>query len=239
MNIYTLFPLVAVIAYIPLLITTISSRPWQRRHRLFILFLVAAMMWSLTSVFLRSNFFPQYNLLLLKAILITYTWMAVQFYCFASSFFTPGQGRWLPLAYATLAVIIPLILLGYVAEGITADGDRLYLDYGRGVVFLAIPLLILAVRMTYVFGKRLRILDNPVLRNQIFSLMLGLFILIISTVAAFLPWGREFPVNHFGGIIIAFIFSYATIRHQLVDIRIVLRQGLAWVSLGIIGVKQF
>ena len=239
MNIYTLFPLVAVIAYIPLLITTISSRPWQRRHRLFILFLVAAMAWSLTAVFLRSNFFPQYNLLLLKLILITYTWMAVQFYCFVSSFFAPGQGRWLPLAYASLALVITLVLTGYLAEGVTADGDKLYLDYGRGVVFLAISLLILAVRVTYVFGKRLRILDNPVLRNQIFSLMLGLFILISSTVAAFLPWGREFPVNHFGGIIIAFILSYATIRHQLVDIRIVLRRGLAWVSLGIIGAVSF
>ncbi|GAH02964.1 unnamed protein product, partial [marine sediment metagenome] len=165
--------------------------------------------------------------------------MCVQFYFFVSSFFAPGQGRWLPLAYATLAVVIALVLTGYLAEGITTDGDRLYLDYGRGVVFLAIPLLTLAVRVTYVLGKRLRILDNPVLRNQIFSLMLGLFILIISTVAAFLPWGREFPVNHFGGIIIAFILSYATIRHQLVDIRIVLRRGLAWVSLGIIGAVSF
>ncbi len=163
----------------------------------------------------------------------------MQFYCFVSSFFAPGQGRWLPLAYASLALVIALVLLGYLAEGITTDGDRLYLDYGRGVVFLAIPLLTLAVRVTYVFGKRLRILDNPVLRNQIFSLMLGLFILISSTVAAFLPWGREFPVNHFGGIIIALIFSYATIRHQLVDIRIVLRRGLAWVSLGIIGAVSF
>ena len=104
---------------------------------------------------------------------------------------------------------------------------------------MAIPLLTLAARVTYVFGKRLRILDNPVLRNQIFSLMLGLFVLIIFTVAAFLPWGREFPVNHLGGIIIALIFSYATIRHQLVDIRIVLRRGLAWVSLGIIGTASY
>ncbi len=240
MNVYTLFPLVAVIAYIPLFITTISSRPWQRRHKLFILFLVAAMAWSLTAVFLRSSLFPQYSLLLLKVILITYTWMAVQFYCFASSFFTPGQGRWLPFAYTSLAAIITLVLLGYIGEGVTsANGDKLYLDYGKGIILLAIPLLTLAARMTYVFGKRLKILDNPVLRNQIFSLMLGLFVLIIFTLAALLPWGREFPINHFGGIIIAFILSYATIRHRLVDIRIVLRRGSALTSLGIIGVASY
>jgi len=239
MNVYVLFPLVAVIAYIPLFITTISSRPWQKRHKLFVLLLIAAMMWSLTSVFLRSNVFPQYNDLLLKFILITYTWTAVQFYCFASSFFAPGQGRWLPFAYATLAIAIILVLVGYVAEGVTASVDKLYLNYGSGIIFLALPLLTLAGRTTYVFGKRLRILDNPVLRNQIISILLALFVLISFTLAALLPWGREYAVTHFGSIIIAFILSYATIRHQLVDIRIVLRRSLSWVSLGTIGIISY
>jgi len=239
MNIYALFPLAAAIAYIPLLITTIGSRPWQRRHKLFILFLIAAMSWSLTDVFLRSNSFPQYNVLLLKAILITFTWTVVQFYCFVSSFFAPGQGRWLPFAYASLAIVIVLVLMGYVAEGVAASGDKLYLEYGRGTVFLAIPLLTLVARTTYLFGKRLQILDNPVLRNQIASLMLGIFILTIFTLAAILPWGREFAIIHIGNLINAFILSYATIRHQLLDIRIVLRRGLAWVSLGIIGAVSY
>lgn len=237
MNIYALFPLIAVIVYIPLLITTIGSRPWQKRHRLFILFLLSAIVWSITDIFLRSNLFPQYNDFLLKAIVITYTLMLVQFYCFASSFYARGTGRWLPLAYASLALVIVLVLLGYVAEGITVlNGDRLYLDYGRGIIFLALPLLTLAARMTYVFGRMLRILDNPVLRNQIFSLLLGLIIILISITVAFLPWGREFAITHFGSIIVAIILSNAVIRHQLVDIRIVLRRGLSWVSLGFIGV---
>jgi len=239
MNVYALIPLIAVIAYIPLLITTISSRPWQTRHKLFILFLIAAMMWSLTSVFLRSNFFPQYNFLLLKVILITFTWTVVQFYCFASSFFAPGQGRWLPLAYGSLAVVIALVLLGYVAGGVTAEGDKVYLDYGKGTIFLAIPLLTLTARATYVFGKKLRILDNPVLYNQIVSLLFGTFVLIVFTLAALLPWGREFALNHFGNLIVAFILSYAVIRHQLVDIRIMLRRGSALISLGIIGVASY
>ena len=239
MNIYALFPLVAVIAYIPLLITTISSRPWQSRHKLFILFLVAAMTWSLTDIFLRSNSFPEYNNFLLKLILITYTLTSVQFYCFASSFFAPGEGRWLPLAYASLVIVIVLVLMGYVAEGVTTEGDKLYLDYGRGLIFLVIPLLTLAARMTYVFGKRLRILDNPVLRNQISSLLLGLFVLMLFTFATLLPWGREFALSHLGSIIVASILSYAVMRHHLVDIRIVLRRGLGWVSLGVIGIASY
>ncbi len=239
MNIYALFPLIATIAYIPLLITTIGTRPWLRKHKLFTLFLIAAMTWSLTSVFLRSNFFPQHNFFLLQLILITLTWMAVQFHCFTSSFFAPGEGRWLPFAYGSMAAIIILVLLGYIPEGVTANGDKLYLDYGKGVIFLAIPLLTLVARNVYVFWKRLRVLNNAVLYNQIVSLLLGIFVITIFVLFGLLPWGREFPISHFGNLVNAFILSYATIRHQLVDIRFVLRRGLVWISLGIMGASSY
>jgi len=239
MNVYSLFPLIATVAYIPLLATTLSSRPWQRRHTLFTLFLIPAMMWSLIDIFLRSNHFPQYNDLLLKGIVIIFPVMAVQFHLFTSSFFAPGQRRWLPFAYASLAMIIALVALGYVPEGVIADGDKLYLDYGNGIVFVAIPLITLAGRNLYVFHKRLKNLDNPVLYNQIVSLIIGLYALVVFTLAAFLPWGREYPISHFGNLVNASILGYAVLRHQLVDIRIVLRRGLALVSLLAIGAVSY
>jgi len=236
MNIYALFPLIAIVAYIPLLVITIGSRPWQRQHKLFTLFLIAAMAWSLADYLARSNFFPQYNFLLFKLVLIMLTWMAVQLHCFMSSFFPPRTGRWLPFAWASLAVVIVLAVLGYIPEGMVVSGDKHYPVYGLWVVFMAIPLLILAARNTYVFWKRLKTLDNPVLYNQIVSLLISIFVLTIFISAALLPWGREFPISHFGNIIIAFILSYAIIRHQLVDIRLVLRRVLGWVTLAIAGI---
>ncbi len=239
MNIYSLFPLIAIIAYIPLLVTTVSSRPWQRRHLLFILFLIPAMLWSLADYIFRSNFYPQYNLPLLKAIIIFFPLMAVQFYTFVSSFFAPGQGRWLPFAYISLAGIVAAVLLGLLPRGVTAIGDKLYPDYGPGVIFLLVPLMTLLGRSAYALWKRLKVLDNPVLYNQIISLLLGLGTLTIFTLAALLPWGKEYPISHFGNLINAFILSFATIRHELVDIRIVLRRGLAWVVLAIIGAASY
>ena len=235
MNIYALFPLIATIAYIPLLITTAISRPWRRQHKLFVLFLIAAILWSLSDVLLRSDFLRQYDFLLSKLIIIMFTWMVVQFHCFTSSFFSPGQRRWLPFAYTSLALVIALAALGYIPENVIVSGSKLYPVYGKWVLVVVIPLLILAARNVYVFWKKLRIVGNPVLHNQTFSLLLAIFVLTVFALASQLPWGREFPIAHFGGIINAFILSYATIRHQLVDIRLVLRRGLAWVSLGIIG----
>ena len=239
MNVYSLFPLIATVVYIPLLATTLSSRPWQRRHTLFTLFLISAMMWSLIDYFARSNFFPQYNDLLLKVVVIIFSVMAIQFHLFTSSFFAPGQRRWLPFAYASLAVIIALVVLGYVPQGVEIVGDKHYPDYGIGVIIIAVPLLTLAARNFYVFWKRLKTLDNPVLYNQIISLLLTLSILVIFTLTIFLPWGKDYPISHFGNLINAFVLSYAVIQHQLVDIKIVVRRGLALVSLLAIGAVSY
>jgi len=239
MNIYVLFSLIVTIAYIPLLVMTISSRPWQRRHELFILFLAPAMILSSTGVLLRGDFFPENNLLLLKVFLITYGWTIVQFYCFIASFFAPGEGRWLPVAYASLAAVIALMLLGYTPEGVTVSGGKLYPDFGTAIIFLAIPLLVLAARSLYLFWRRLGTLDNPVLYNQIVSLMLSIAVVVIVSLVVLLPWGRVFPVANFGNITVAFILSYAVIRHQLVDIRFVMRRTLTWLTLGAVGVSIY
>ncbi len=240
MNIYALFPLIATIAYVPLLVTTIVSRPWRQQHKLFILFLIPAILWSLSDLLLRSGFFPEHDLLLGKLIIIMFIWMVVQFHCFTSSFFSPGQGRWLPFAYATLAAVIVMAVLGYIPEDIVHSGGKIYPEYGNAIVFMAVPLLTLVARNLYIFWKRLKSLDNPVLHNQIVSLVLGISVLAIFVLAdVFIPWGREFPISHFGNIINAVILSYAIIRHQLVDIRFVLRRGLVWISLGGIGISSY
>src|SRR3989304_6945243 len=124
MNVYALAPLVATIAYIPLLIPTASSRPWQKRHILFFLFLLAAMSWSLVIYLYRSNLFPDAGSALFKLSIVLFSVMAVQFHCFASSFYPKGQKRWLSFAYLTIIPITILVMLGYVT-------DEVYLENGN------------------------------------------------------------------------------------------------------------
>jgi diguanylate cyclase (GGDEF)-like protein len=242
MNVYMVIPLVATMAYIPLLATTLSTRPLRKQHKLFAVFLGAAILWSLSDLLLRSDFCPQYNLFLGKIIMITFTLMAVQFITFTRSFVPPvaaGQRYWIPVAYATLAAVIAVAILGYLPEGIVFSEGRHYPSYGRWVLVLAIPLLTLSFRMAYVLWKQLKIQRNPVQYNQLFSLLVSLFVLIAFALLALLPWGREYPLSHLGNVIVACILSYATIRHRLVDIRFVLRRGMTWISTGLIGVAGY
>jgi len=245
MNVYALFTLIVTIAYIPLLVMTIGIRPWQKQHRLFILFLVPAMIFGFANFFLRGDFFPQYNPILLNVTFVAFTWAAVQFYCFVSSFFAPGEKRWLPIAYATLAAVIALVFIGYIPGGVSVSGGKLYLDYGMEIIFLIIPLLVLAGRSLYLFQRRLRVLDNPVLYNQIVALIIGTSIMFIASASiifalvAILPWAGEFPIANLGTVIVAFVLGYATIRQQLVDIRFVVRRALSWLILVVAGVSFY
>jgi len=239
MNIYSVFPFIATIAYIPLLVTALSSRPWQRRNTLFVIFLISAIIWSLTDYFARSNFFPEHGLVLFRIVILAFAFMAVQFHCFTSSFFAPGQGRWLPFAYICLGIMMILVGLGYVPRDIEIIGERHYPDYGIGIIAIVVPLITLVVRNLYVFVKRLKTLDNLILYNQIITLILGICVVTAFSVLAIIPSISVYPISHFGSLINAFILSYAVIRHQLVDIKIVLRRSVAWATLVVIGCASY
>ncbi len=235
MNIYTIAPLIAVIAYIPLIVTIASSRPWQKRNTYFIIFIATAVIWSIVDIFLRSDYFPQSKYFLFQLIIVTYMLMAIQFHVFTSSFFDIKYGRWLPLAYGSLAVIVVLVILGIIPESVDKANDITLINYGIGAIFVLIPLMVLLARNYYVFGRMLKHLNNPFAYNQIVTLMVTIGILTVFTLLSFLPMGKAFPISHYGNLINAFILSYAVVRHHLVDIKLVIRRGTAWFALTFVG----
>jgi len=240
MNAYAIAPLVATIAYIPLLITTISSRPWQRRHLLFILFLASALSWSFITYLFRSGSFPELSSVLFKLTVIFFAVCAVQFHFFNSSFYPQGTGRWLPFAYISLLFVVVLVMLGYATgEVFIDDAGYVHSVYKSGITFVSLPLLVLAIRNFYVFGRTYRHSDSPILRNQVLTLILSVSILVISTLISLPLWFKDFPVAHYGNLLMAFILSYAVVTHKLVDIKLVIKKGTAWISLIGIGVVGF
>jgi diguanylate cyclase (GGDEF)-like protein len=174
-----------------------------------------------------------------KITLVSYAVMAVQFHCFTSSFFPPGKSRILPFAYGSLAVFIVILILGYVTKSVVTVGQELHPSYEYGIYYLFASLIVLVFRNYYVFWKNLKNSPNPVTYNQTITLILSITVLTIFTLGHLLPWGREYPISHFGNLIVAFILSYAVIRHQLVDIKLVLRRSTAWITLTIIGALSF
>jgi diguanylate cyclase (GGDEF)-like protein len=236
---YAIAPLIATLAYIPIFLSTIQSRPWNKRHWLFVLLLSSAILWSFFDFLLRDNIFPQYNYIFFKLVIILFAIVAVNFHVFLSSFFPPEKGRWLVFAFGSLVVITCLVSLGFVTKGISVNGEYVHGLYSSGIIFVFLPLIILSSRDFYVLIKMFHSISNPILHNQVSILMITLGVITSSAVLGILPFTRSVPLTHIGNLINAFILSYSVIRHQLVDIKIVIRRGTAWITLGIIGALSF
>jgi hypothetical protein len=190
MSIFAFIPLVATVAYIPLLFITASNRPWQRQHKLFFIFLISAIAWSLTDYIYRSNLLEEHNATLIRIVIVSACWMGVQFHIFVSSYFPPNKNRWLLLGYASLIGNIILAVLGFLPKGFNVKDGLLVPDYSYSILYIAAPLLCLLIRDLWVFLPRLKNRGNPIVYNQMVTLVICLGVLAAFMLAADLPFGK-------------------------------------------------
>ncbi|MBZ5529519.1 MAG: diguanylate cyclase [Acidobacteriia bacterium] len=135
--------------------------------------------------------------------------------------------------------MIAAVLSGFVTSDVYANGNYVRSHYSLGILLVALPLLVFALRNYYVFWNMLKHTHNPVLHNQILALLVGISVLVGFSSFSLPAWFNDFPIAHYGNLINAFILSYGVIRHRLIDMRIVLRRGTAWFALGVISVAIY
>jgi len=231
MNVEVLIPLIATIAYIPLFVILLSSRPWQRGHRLFLLFLIPAVLWSLSIVLFRSDFLVPYKLHLIRIGICLVIWTLVQLHYFICSFYRSERIK-IPWAYIFLVSTIALAALGHIPRDIEVTTSGIIVDYGPWIIAIGVLFLsIVGVRDIHSLMQKYRLSPNPEERNQIVYLLAAIAILTVSILSSIGPRGGEFPVSHIGNLVVACIFTYAVIAHRLLDIRVVFRRALIYVVL--------
>ncbi|TEU18155.1 MAG: diguanylate cyclase [Dehalococcoidia bacterium] len=225
MNIHVLIPLIATIAYIPLLVIVLSNRPWQPRQKLFFLFLIPAILWSATDIFFRSGLFMQHKLLLVEVVLFFAVWMIIQYRYFMQSFYKSDVAR-KPFAHIILVAFIGLAALDYIPRGINITADNIYVDYGPWVVVIAGIILAITSKEIYNLIRKLKVSDNVEERNQIIYLFVGLGCLAIFGLITFQSSAKGYPIGHIGNFLNALILTYAIVAYRLLDIRVVFRRAI-------------
>ncbi|MFP3880555.1 MAG: GAF domain-containing protein, partial [Dehalococcoidia bacterium] len=230
MNVHVVTPVIATVAYIPLLVIVLMNRPWQSRQRLFFLFLVPAILWSATDIFFRSSLFMQHKLLLVQIVLFFAVWMIIQYRYFLQSFYKTDVAR-KPFAYIILATFSGLLALGYVPQDITVTADNIHVNYGPWVIAIAAIILAFTTKDIYNLIHKLKISDNVEERNQIIYLFVGLACLAVFGFITFQFSAEGYPVGHIGNFLNACILTYAVLTYRLLDIRVVFRQAVVNVVL--------
>jgi len=234
-----LVPLIAFVAYVPLLAILLANRPWQRRHKLLLLYLIPAIAWSFSD-FLFRGFFTQ-DELLVNLVLCTGIWMGAGFYCFLDSFYQ-AQGWKAFLAYVWLAgaiVLASLHQLGGIDSTTSGTTVKYTVTYGDWLLPLAISLTILFCKGMYSLVHKFRSSSDAAERNQIAYLFVAMAVLAVFGFLSFSHFGGEYPLAHIGNLAMACILTYTVVRHRLLDVKLVFRRALSWLSLGVIGVAIY
>ena len=124
MEIHSLIPLLAAIIYTPLFVVLIVNRPWQKQHKLFIIYLVAATCLSISEFLLLSDFLIEYKLQIFKAVICSSVWMGAQLYHFARTFLRLPAGFGVRFGYFSLLLIVTLAILGIAPPSIIVEEGR-------------------------------------------------------------------------------------------------------------------
>ena len=160
--------------------------------------------------------------------------MVVPFCYFVTTFYEKPRDKWLILAYVPVISTAILALLGYMPDSVES-GPSYYPHYNIWLlsVFVALPLMILTGRGLFFLSRGIVLAENPVVHNKLIYLIITIDILAISTLSNFAIIGRQLPLSHIGNLFVAGLLAYATYKHKLLDIKIVLRGGLVYGGIAI------
>ncbi len=238
MNTHALIPLIATIAYIPLLVILLGARPWDRKQKDFFLFLflIAAFLWSFSDILFRSDFFMPHKLFLAKVGICIMMWVLIQWYYLISSFYRQREEK-IALPYIFLLSTIALAVLGYIPRGVEMTPSGINVDYGSWIIAVGfLFLLTLGAHSIRCLIRRYRVLTDPVERNRFIYLFIAIAVLIVFILSSITPSGGEYPVAHIGNLITAGILTYIVVRYHHLDARVVLRRAVMYIGLYAAGV---
>jgi len=239
MSSYTFFALAAALVYLPLLATSFSIRPWRRRQKRLVWFLVAAILWSVADILRSTGIWGQYHAYVGVVATVLLLWSAAQFYYFVASALPPGKRAWLPTVYGSSAVISVLLVLEKVTGDITIGGTALSAWCGWGVIVMSIPVLALFLRSDHALWKRLGSTDSAMLYDQVACLFISVLVVTVTALSGVFLRDRYVPVGSAGYIVVALLLGYALTEHREVNVRPPMRRAVAWMGLGVVGAVSY
>lgn len=230
MNYWAIIPLVSCIAFAALFVIVLQQA--QRRiDRIFSIFLFASAVWSLVAFLLlynpsaSSTYLVFWNGLVITAI----PWVVVAYYHFIRAYDNRPGGFGVMIGYAGVLTILILSIKGYVVRSAWFEDLNLLHDIKPWDYILAGILVPYLTMIILTLVRRYRHSEDAIDRNKTLYLMSGwCLLLVISYITPFTPALVGLPIDHIGNMMNAFIIAYTISRYRLLDIRFIIRRGLAF-----------
>ena len=229
MNSWAIIPLVSFLAYIALAVLVLQQAR-TRVNRIFTLLLLTCMAWSFSAFMLTSNPSASTQSLIFwnNIVLILALLSMVLYYHFVRVYTDKPAGIVVYIGYTVVLATAALSLVGFgVRDAYLVDG-YLHHDVGPWAIIMFSAWIPLTAITLWLLVQRYRRSTDPADRNRTMYLMVGWGIVsFYSPLNANVPLLAGLPTDHLSTLANALIIAYAIGRYQLMDIRFVIRKGLA------------
>jgi len=201
------------------------------------LYLAGVALWAAAAFLLYTNLFPESVTLLSALMVICAFYAVVAYYHFLRTFLNKPGGIGVYLGYGVLLALIPFIMQGHVAyviESSPVAGTSPNVEFTLlGLSVIALGGMALVGSAIFGLIQRYRHSTDPLERNRITYLLVGFVLMALFGLTKYHPGVTKYPLAHFGNLGNALFITYAIVKYQLLDIRIVMRRGLVYALTGL------
>jgi diguanylate cyclase (GGDEF)-like protein/putative nucleotidyltransferase with HDIG domain len=230
MAVYSAVTLVTFIVFL-FLLALILRDGRARMHRLFLVYLVASTGWSLSAFMINSKVSPG-QLPYWGALLpVCGLWSVVAYWHFICVFTHRRAVTWVRLGYTFIAALAVLAALGIIPQTLEyLSSGEVNIEYGPWMFFMGVGGAVFTTLSVLYLVQRYRSLRDPLSRNRVTYLLVGVSLLVIFSVRTAVPPFPKYSLDHVGHLANALIITYAIMRYKLLDIKLIVRKGLAYSS---------
>ncbi len=220
-----LIPLLSLVSYSALLLIVIFSKPQLPSKRIFREYLLAMAIWSLAAFIVLSE--SGDILFWFKVMTAAAVGAMLGMFHFIQNML-PKRVSWDKWAYCYgIGAMLVILLTDWVVSSAEMVNGVLTYSFASAMPLTAGPGYILTIFNLIKLFQGHREARDPNQRNRYLYLIIGLIVIPLGSVTNFTPLGR-YPIDVAANLITALLISYAILRHQLLDIRLVIRKSLLY-----------
>lgn len=227
LTIVTVIAVLAFLLYTGLYIVVTLSKPQTEIKHGFRWYLLAMVLWSFTAFLLYTD--QTRALFWFRMMTSAGFFASLSIYLFARA--TIKAINWGgTLALILIAIVIGLtIFTNLFTESVSVIEGYIIYPLAATWAILAAPSTIIIVISLITLIRTRKNTSDPIQQNRLLYLILGILVMIIgSSINIIYPPLGGYPIDIVANMITALIIVYAILRYQLLDIRIVIRQGLLY-----------
>lgn len=237
-NINTLVPIITFLIYAVLLFVVMNSRPQTASRRDFGWFLFAMTVYSLSATILLID--TSHSLFWMRIFAASGIPIALSLLNFTQTIVENKVRYTRYVVWYTIISIILSVFTNLVIVSAVVENGTVIKEFGKGLFIISGPSFFVVLFSVYLLIRSFRSSQDVVQRNRLLYLIVAIGLIPTISLINFIPPIDKYPLDIAGYGVSALLIAYTILRYQLLDIRIVIRQGMLYsIPTIIIGTAYF